>query len=1516
MKKGLLRLRPNRTGSSAGVADQGTSSPPESPKNGAPESPRSDSNNSNPINDIKLKLDELSLKGKIILNLSFQFLYYVLDDTQDLPVPTIQEFRARKEPFREYLKTRKGRLLLALVTTPSFCTLFDDEHAVDESKVNKSAKKLADEAMIRQKLDQRHTQVRTNIFLDGIHKPCIPEGLLQTTPGCTSINDHFFYNDPRGSHVVSGIHSPFRANESVVNNFVKISALLVEIAKTILACNEVRHLAQENDKIFASKDSVEQILLLMESFTQLCTEADKCRTELSKILAARVRGHKDKKVNEIPEDTPWKKNMAQIFSGERNKNKQLSTTSSECLAIIKTAESLLKTVETKTPRKKLSAGPREKFVKATAQLNEHIAQFLHPRPPAPSYSPPMLQNTHEAQGASLSKSNGSGSPRDPQELERELASKEKRTLFGKLRSMSEKRLTKKPLTSDKDLEKDAAESTATTLAETDAPKSQDPQTTAQKQGQFAKGRSVSVKNISARPFRQEVESDTTGTPYATITLGRSRTGSMLSQKIDTGTASPGSTSPRDDADAPKVDQRSIKTKDMKQLWASRESSGGGKDSPFLARNSGTISPRSNVTTSNPGKVGSPETSPRTASIIAPQSPTSAKKESPRVVRSGTANSTTATPASPPQQRGTPTPAPRSTAPTSQADKPGSQTAGLKSEQPNSMPTSSSTTASPPQQRGTPTPAPRSTAPTSQANPKESSKPESTPTSPSLTRPRPPTNSPPPPPSQQGKQEEKPPEDKKEPTKTVQTSTSPRVGNQEGEKQEKPADKQPAATVVVTTAAAQVSGDVNKLSDPKAPSSNTEEKPKQGAAPAKIDPPNSPKKTELTDSSAISPRSANPGPSDTGGVDKNSIKKQDMMTLWAQKTGGTSPTPSRKNETTDSSKTSAPPQAQEPPPREPTKPAEESKTKPEIAANNSALPTSELAPPPSDKEEAGKNPKEPTSPKATTASNGRQRAGTGPEKTSVIKKPAVPTPVRPGATPDPAVLSRLSAAKKANSSGSPPTSPRAEEPSTQDTKIEKQPDEALSAKSLTVSSSMPTPHTSSSLQAQKGSDQSVKLEKETPPKPGDNKNERTNSQISNDSENGAISSAKELDEKDQRINSGSLAQQTSRPATIADKDALTDSKKSPPHSVIVQPISKDQPDSQENTTPAHTPVSGLTSQSPGATTKQSNDSLHVVTGREKEALREKFLGGGPGAIGRVAKKTTFTAIGPNVSGRRQKQPQKVQSLEEVIQEAEQLSAADAIPTTGTMSAPGKTPKKTPIEFFQKFTGTPDKPGKLHTNENIQEILTALEDNREHEIVLLQNNDIGAYGALKLYTELSQQKKLKILCMSNNTRLFHALNDIESKGMDNTYASVFAFRDFLATHPTLEHLKIDECGLGPFGASILANGLKSNKSLLSLDLRFNDLTNNGLGFICEALMYHPTIESVLISANRLTEEAGEVLLELLRTNNCIINLDFFEDADSFDPSREKIENYFSTKLTDNLKVAIKENQQKARASPENK
>lgn len=1530
MKKSLLRLRPKRTGSSTGVADEATSSPPESPKNDALESPRSDSNNSNPINDIKLKLDELSLKGKIILNLTFQFLYYVLDDTKDIPAPTIQQIRAVQEPFREYLKTRKGRLLLALVTTPSFCALFDDEHAVDESKVNKSAKKLADEAIISRKLNLRHTQVRTNIFLDSIHKPCIPEGLLQTTPGCTTINDHFFYNDPRGSHVVSGIHSPFRANESVVNNFVKISALLVELAKTILTCNEVRHLAQENDEIFTYTDSVEQILLLMESFTQLCTEADKCRTELSKILATRVRGIKDSKVKEIPEDTPWKKNMAQIFSGELNKNKQLGITSSECIAIIKTAESLLKSVDTKTPRKKLAEDARKKFVKATAQLNEHIAQFLHSRPPAPSFSPSTQQNTDEVQDASLSKSSKTGSPRDPQELERELASKEKRTLFGKLRSMSEKRLTKKPLTSDKDLEKDAAESTATTPAETVATKSQDTQTTAQKQGQFAKGRSLSVKNISARSFRQEVESDTTGTPYATITLGRARTGSMLSQKIDTGTPAADSALPRNDAVdtttiVPGVDKSSIKTGDMKKLWANRESFSGSKDSPFLTRKSGAISPRSSVTTSNAGKVGSPETSPRTASIMTPLSPTSAKKESPRVVRSGTA---TATPASPPQQRQTPEPPPRITVPTNQVDskeKPGSQTAGLKSEQPNSMPTSSSTTASPPQQRVTPTPAPRSTAPTSQADPKENPKLGSTPTSPSLNRPKPPTTSAPPPPSQPGKKEEAPKEDKKaavitptvgqpseqnkEPPKIVQTSISPRVGNQEGEKQEKSADKQPVATVVVTPAAAQVSDDVKKLSDPKA-SPKTEEKSKQDTATAKTD---SPKKAESTAPSATSPRSANPDSSANGGVDKNSIKKQDMMKLWAQKASSTSPTPSRNDKTADSSKTSAPPQAQEPPPKGPTKLAKESQTKPEIA-DNSAIATSELPPsaaqkkqpeissegkngsstttiqiqketqspevkaaddsqlsidnaetskqpsviavsasaPPSDKKETEDPPKESTSPKATTASNGRPRTGTGPDKMSAVKKPAVPTPVRPGATPDPTVLSRLSAAKKANSSGSPPTSPRAEEVSTQQTKIETKHDKEGA--------------TSPKLSAGQGE-------------------------------------------------GSTLSQQQDKAATSTAEKAPTNIATAPPSSAS-QSISKDQPSSQEKTTPTPTSASELTSQSPGATTKQSNGTLHVVTGREKEALREKFLGGGPGAIGRVAKKTTLTAIGPNISGRRQKQPQKIQSLEEIIEEAEQLSNTDRQLAGKIITGPEKTPQKTRVEFFQKFKGTPDKPGKLHTNENIQEIVTALEDNREHEVVLLQNNDIGAFGAIKLCTELSQQKKLKTLCMSNNSKLFRALNTTESKGLDNINASVIAFRDFLATHPALEHLKIDECGLGSFGASILANGLKSNRSLLSLDIRFNDLTNDGIGFICEALMCHPTIETVLISANRLTEEAGNILLELLRTNDRIITLEFFEDADSFDPSREKIENYFSTTLTDNLKAAIKENQEKARASLENK
>ena len=57
--------------------------------------------------------------------------------------------------------------------------------------------------------------------------------------------------------------------------------------------------------------------------------------------------------------------------------------------------------------------------------------------------------------------------------------------------------------------------------------------------------------------------------------------------------------------------------------------------------------------------------------------------------------------------------------------------------------------------------------------------------------------------------------------------------------------------------------------------------------------------------------------------------------------------------------------------------------------------------------------------------------------------------------------------------------------------------------------------------------------------------------------------------------------------------------------------------------------------------------------------------------------------------------------------------------------------------------------------------------------------------------------------------------------------------LATHPTLQHLSLDECNVSQHGAQLLADALQQGSGLVSLSLSYNSIGEAGVAALASAL-----------------------------------------------------------------------------------
>ncbi|KAF9280109.1 hypothetical protein BGZ68_007479 [Mortierella alpina] len=97
------------------------------------------------------------------------------------------------------------------------------------------------------------------------------------------------------------------------------------------------------------------------------------------------------------------------------------------------------------------------------------------------------------------------------------------------------------------------------------------------------------------------------------------------------------------------------------------------------------------------------------------------------------------------------------------------------------------------------------------------------------------------------------------------------------------------------------------------------------------------------------------------------------------------------------------------------------------------------------------------------------------------------------------------------------------------------------------------------------------------------------------------------------------------------------------------------------------------------------------------------------------------------------------------------------------------------------------------------------------------------------------------------------------------------EVLKTNSTLTSLDLRANSIGDNGAKALAEALKTNSTLTTLNLRYNSIGDSGGQALVEALMTNSTLTTLDLAHNSIGDNGGQALGEALKTNSTLTTLD---------------------------------------------
>ncbi|KAG0014464.1 hypothetical protein BGZ82_001746 [Podila clonocystis] len=128
-----------------------------------------------------------------------------------------------------------------------------------------------------------------------------------------------------------------------------------------------------------------------------------------------------------------------------------------------------------------------------------------------------------------------------------------------------------------------------------------------------------------------------------------------------------------------------------------------------------------------------------------------------------------------------------------------------------------------------------------------------------------------------------------------------------------------------------------------------------------------------------------------------------------------------------------------------------------------------------------------------------------------------------------------------------------------------------------------------------------------------------------------------------------------------------------------------------------------------------------------------------------------------------------------------------------------------------------------------------------------------------------KKIGKLAEALKTNSTLTTLDLEGNSIGENRAQALA--EALKTNSTLTTLNLSSNAIGENGAQALAEALKTNSTLTTLDLGFNAIGENGAQALAEALKTNATLTTLGLLGNSIGEKGAQALAEALKTNSTL-------------------------------------------------
>lgn len=196
----------------------------------------------------------------------------------------------------------------------------------------------------------------------------------------------------------------------------------------------------------------------------------------------------------------------------------------------------------------------------------------------------------------------------------------------------------------------------------------------------------------------------------------------------------------------------------------------------------------------------------------------------------------------------------------------------------------------------------------------------------------------------------------------------------------------------------------------------------------------------------------------------------------------------------------------------------------------------------------------------------------------------------------------------------------------------------------------------------------------------------------------------------------------------------------------------------------------------------------------------------------------------------------------------------------------------------------------------ELMKGLCRNSSLELIWLDDNALGIGGARFLGEYLATSSKLRDLSLSGvpcfieeqlmliaeGLKTNRSLEKLKIHGSHITPAGIDRLAEVLKSNSTLKHLTVSSCSLAQAETKSLAIMLEFNTGLLEVDLRDNLINDVGAVRLAQALKFNMHLETLNLEANRINSQGVVSLVEALAINKVLkeLRLGCFETEDEDD------------------------------------